>query len=126
MSAATRKEAQPVVSNSDYMQALGVIEYDPETKELNGKQVLSFTVRTDNKPTDVRVTVWPELKVPEGLLKKGLMVGVRGKYSQGTNRDGDKTYHNLSAQTVSVGTEVFAKEAAGTTQKPAGSTEAAF
>lgn len=110
------------MSDKTYMTVSGVIEYDPEQRDANGKQVTQFTLRVSGQK-DLRVTVWPELKIPAGLLKKGLLAGVRGTYSP-SEKDG-KVYHNLSAQSVSVGADVFVKDAPATTQRPADN-EAAF
>ena len=111
------------MSDNIYKTATGTIEYDPEDKTVNEKAIKSFTVRCPGE-VDVRVTVWPELVLPDGLLKKGLVVGVRGTYT--ANESNGKTFHNMSALSIGVGSEVYEKERTANVQKPAGSAEPAF
>lgn len=114
------REHQPqgdTLSDNEYLTVTGTIEFDPEQKEANNKQITSFTV-TGPGQIKIRVTVWPELKIPAGLLKKGLPVGVRGKYTQ------NGEYHNISATSIGVGENVYVKDAAGpgVASKPASTT----
>lgn len=103
--------------NPEYMTTNGVIEFDPETKDVNGKSVTQFTMVVPGQQR-VRVTIWPELTVPTGLLKLGLGVAVRGKYDTTNGTDG-RTFHNISANTVGIGTEVYVKERTEIVQKAA-------
>lgn len=103
-----------ITTSNDFKAATGIVDFDPETRDVNGKSVTQFSVAVGNN-VKIRVTVWPELKLPEGLVKKGLLIGVRGKYTANTKND--TTYHNISAHSVSVGEKVFTKEDAPVVQK---------
>lgn len=109
-----------VLSDDKYLSVAGIVEFDPEQREANGKTITTFTILGPGQ-VKIRVTVWPELKLPAGALKKGLLAGVRGKYTQ----NGD--YHNLSATSIGIGADVYVKDGApGVASKPSSSNEPAF
>jgi hypothetical protein len=81
---------------SDYRTLYGVVQFDPNEREVNGKKVLSVTIRSAGVKEQsqlVSCTFWPSHKAFFDVEKGDALV-VEGKYS--TKPGTDKTYHNLS------------------------------
>lgn len=105
---------------TEYKTTFGVVEFEPETRQANGKNVTQLTLLVGNE-IKVRVSVWPELAqiIPAGTLKQGLLVGVRGTYSSNTSKDGATVYHNISARQLGIGDKVYEQAKTQTVQKAA-------
>lgn len=86
------------LSENEYKTVAGIIQFEPETREVNGKAVKQFTVRNIAGNVNVRVTIWPELAAP--ALEKGDGVMVDGKYTTTSSQDGSREFHNISATTI--------------------------
>lgn len=64
-----------------YVTAEGFIQFDPITREANGKQVTDVTVKTPGGDgVLVRISIWEELEVPFEL-EKGDWIAADGKFS---------------------------------------------
>jgi len=88
----------------------GVVQFDPTERDVNGKTVLSVTIRTaglKDQSVQVSCTLWPSHAHLFDSVEKGQAVVVEGKFSanKGTDKEGDpKTYLNLSvARFLSLG-----------------------
>lgn len=91
-----------------YLSTHGVVQHFPndptalKQKDVGGSLVSEFTIRTVNKQTLVKVSLWPEFG--ESTLKKivaGAAVTVDGPLKVNTGNDG-KTYYNLTARFIVV------------------------
>jgi single-stranded DNA-binding protein len=80
-----------VADNKKYVTAIGFVQFDPVTRDANGKEVTDIVVKTaggDGK--QVRITVWPEQLVKDSLgreIVKGDLVAVDGAFSSSTYQD---------------------------------------
>lgn len=106
------------MSEQKYPTLVGSVEFEPETKEVNGKTVTQFTIKLANNTAEpkVRITVWPELAFPP--VKKGDYVIVTGKLSVSQAQDG-RTFTNLSANGGAVIPGVVKDANPGVAQRPA-------
>ena len=86
----------------------GVVQFDPVRRDVNGKEVLSVTIRTagaKEESRSVSCTLWPSHEALFDGVSKGDAVVVEGKFSvgKGTDKDGNpKTYLNLSVARILV------------------------
>lgn len=81
-----------IVSDSvtQYVTALGFVQFEPVERDANGKTVTEFVIKTpggDGK--NIRVTVWPETKF--GAVAVGDFVAVDGKFTSSTYQAQDGT-----------------------------------
>lgn len=86
------------MSDTQYRTVIGAVQFDPEEKEVNGKQILKVSLQQAGfGPTAVRVgvTFWAD-DFPEVDLSRYDVVLVEGKYTSQKGKNG-QTYHNLSA-----------------------------
>ena len=84
---------------SEYIGISGFIQFDPRERKVGERTVRDIVIRqTGSAGMNVSVTLWPDFK--DVAVKKGDFVAVEGKHS--TNKQGDVTYHNLSAQRILV------------------------
>lgn len=114
---------------SEYASAAGFIQFDPKSRDVNGKAIRDVTIRALGSNKIVRVTVWPDHAATP--LAKGDFIAVDGKFStnKGQNAAGEEiTYYNLSASTLlrfeSAGKA--ARETTNTTSAPAAEDKAPF
>ena len=83
---------------SEYITVAGIVQFDPRTRQANGKEVRDVAIRSLANNKMINITLWPEkanIKV-----SKGDFIVADGKYTQsmGQNKNGEQvTYHNLSA-----------------------------
>lgn len=98
-----------MAENDVYMVFTGRIQFDPETKDVNGKSVRDFSVKTTTmhpkkagEQLRVRCTLWPDHA--DVKVSKGDFVHVEGKFTKFTKDtdDGQVTYYNLSVSEIAV------------------------
>jgi hypothetical protein len=85
----------------EYRDITGVVAFDPETADVNGKEVLRATIRstgTREQSQLVGLTFWPSHKELFDKITKDTVVFVQGKYQ--VRPSGEKKYHNLSVAKV--------------------------
>lgn len=91
-------------TDKQYITAVGFIQFDPQTRDANGKEVTHVVIKLPGgDQTQVRVTVWPEVQV--GELKKGDFIAVDGVFTTNSYdaTDGSKkTSNNISAFNIAV------------------------
>lgn len=91
---------------NEYRTIFGTIQFDPEDKDVNGKAVRKFTVRSAGVREQsqlVSCTLWPSHAAIFDTMEKGLAVVLDGKYvvNKGTDGEGNpRTYHNLSVSKI--------------------------
>lgn len=88
---------------SDYMDFVGTIQFDPETKDANGKKLRNVTIKSPSTQAMVRLTIWENFGHVK--LSVGDFVAGTGKYSknEATKQDGTPvTYHNISVSRLCV------------------------
>lgn len=87
-------------SNSEFVSIIGSVEFDPSTRQVQGKTVRDVTIRGAHNQKKYRVTLWPNL---DGVkVDVNDVIFVKGKGSSNTV-DGDNgpvTYNNVSAYSV--------------------------
>jgi hypothetical protein len=89
------------VADSDFKTIVGSVEFDPETRTVQGKEVLDISLRSTTGKK-VRATLWPNLKAYFDKVEKGQLLGLKGKGTTNTV-DGDNgpvTYNNLSVSDI--------------------------
>lgn len=85
-------------TKKQYVTAVGFVQFDPQEREANGKQVVDLLIKTpggDGK--NIRVTVWPEILVTESLgraIEKGDFIAVDGGFSSSTYQGQDGSTKN--------------------------------
>lgn len=84
------------MAEGTFVTILGSVEFDPQTRDAQGKQVTDVTIRGAHNQKRYRCTIWPNLKDFE--VAKGDIVIFTGKGSTNTvdGDDGPKTYNNVS------------------------------
>jgi hypothetical protein len=65
---------------AEYKTVMGFVQFDPNVREANGKQVQSVLIQNVSQNLDIRVSVWPEQF--SGTLEKGDLVFAQGKYEE--------------------------------------------
>lgn len=87
------------MSDSTFVSILGTVEFDPATRDVQGKEVTDVTVRATHNQAKYRITFWPNLKDEAAKIVKGSVILVTGKGSKNTvdGNDGPVTYNNVSA-----------------------------
>lgn len=91
-----------------YVQANGFIQFDPKTREANGKEVTDVVVKTPGGDgVLVRISVWEELAANlDEELKKGDWIAAEGKFSINTWDDKDtgakRSQPQISASSLAV------------------------
>ena len=87
-----------------YVTAVGFVQFDPVTREANGKSVTDLVIKLPGgEQTMVRITVWPEIQV-DGI-EKGDFIAVDGQFSSNTYQANDgstKTALQISAFNLTV------------------------
>jgi hypothetical protein len=89
------------MADAVYRTLTGAIQFDPQEADVNGKDILRFSIRATGVKEQAQLvscTLWPSHKESFSKLKKGSIVMVEGKYSvnNGTKEGNPVTYHNLS------------------------------
>jgi hypothetical protein len=100
------------VADNTYIAQAGFVQFDPQEREANGKDVVDFTIKCIGKPINLRVTLWPELKAGFGV-KKGDFVAVEGKFTQSTWQDDEgtkRTSNQLSAYNLHINGQKIERE----------------
>jgi len=87
------------------------------TDEVNNQTVARFTL-TGHDQKLFSITAWPELAYAVQNLQEGQLVAVHGEY-RSSEKNG-KTYHNVSAYTLSAAPVATPKEREVVNQQPAG------
>lgn len=91
-----------------YRTLAGVVQFDPQERDVNGKTVLSVTIKATGVKEQAQLvscTLWPSHKKYFGQIEKGTALIVEGTYDVKKGQDGEgnpKTYHNLSVNKVLV------------------------
>lgn len=103
------------MAENTYVTISGFIQFDPNEREANGKNVIEVFVKTTGgEGKNVRCTLWPEIKIPKGdAPKKGDFVAVEGKYSTSTYQGEDgssKTSYQISATSYAKLGEAYPRE----------------
>lgn len=86
------------MAEGQFITLLGSIEFDPQERKVQDKDVTDVTVRSAATQKKFRCTIWPNLSGFAATLAKGQIVALVGKASSNTV-DGDNgpvTYNNLS------------------------------
>jgi len=100
-----------MADKATYVTANGFIQWDPQVREANGKNVMDFNVKTPGgEAVLVRISVWEELLAKldsKGItLEKGDWVAADGKFSINTWDDKEtgakRSQPQVSAKTISV------------------------
>lgn len=88
-----------------YVTAVGFVQFDPQERDANGKQVLDLVIKTPGGDgRQLRITVWPELILSEPILK-GDFLAVDGAFSSSTYQDKEgkqRTSLQISAYSLNV------------------------
>lgn len=91
---------------AEYVGAVGLVQFDPITREANGQDVFEFSIKAPGSDGRlIRITVWPELQTPTVLsVEKGDFVAVDGKLNVGTyDKDGEtRSSIQISASSIAV------------------------
>jgi len=96
------KYKEKLVSDVQYVTALGFVQFEPVERDANGKQITEFVIKTpggDGK--NIRVTVWPETTL--GPVVIGDFIAVDGKFTSSTYQAQDgstKTSLQISASYI--------------------------
>jgi hypothetical protein len=78
---------------AEYRTVAGFVQFDPNVREVNGKNIQDALIQNISKNLDIRVSVWPEQQV--GDIEKGDFLVAQGKYEEREAKG--KTYRNLTA-----------------------------
>lgn len=91
------------MADGDFVTVVGSVEFPPEQRTVQSKQVLDVTIRSVGGKK-VRATIWPNLAEYFGKVEKGQLVAFRGKSTTNTvNGDnGPTTYNNLSVSDIAI------------------------
>ena len=95
-------------ANKQYVTAVGFIQFDPITREANGKSVTDVTIKTPGgEGAYIKVTIWPELdlSVLDEPVSKGDFVAVDGGFESSTYQDkqgNTKTGLQISAYNLNI------------------------
>jgi hypothetical protein len=92
-----------MADGKQYATVLGTIQWDVEEKEVNGKDIREFSIRSIVSQQLVRVTLWDQFVNVK--VQKGDAVIVDGEVKQnaGTDKQGNAvTYNNLTATNIAV------------------------
>ena len=89
------------MADSDFKTVVGSVEFEPETRQVAGKEVLDVTIRSTSG-SKIRATIWPNLKAYFDKIHKDDLVAFRGKGTKNTvdGNDGPITYNNLSVTSL--------------------------
>jgi hypothetical protein len=75
-----------------YKTVAGFVQFDPNVRDHNGREIVDVLIQNLANQQNVRVTVWPEAEL---TVEKGDFIAANGEF---TTRDKDGvTYYNLSA-----------------------------
>jgi hypothetical protein len=87
--------------NNGYAVVAGFVQYEPETREVNGDTVRDIKLRAVGSQKIVRVTVWSKhAAVP---LEKGDFIVAEGPWRSWTGQDREgtpRTYYEVDASTL--------------------------
>jgi single-stranded DNA-binding protein len=92
------------MSENTYVVAIGVVQFDPNTREVNNQTVTDLTIKTPGSDGKlIRVTIWPEFQLPT-TPKKGDVLVVDGKFSVNTyeGKDGRRSQAQISPTSVTL------------------------
>jgi len=88
---------------------VGVVQYDPTPREVNGKQVVNIGIRPSgvkDQAINVSATLWPSHAAYFDKVEKGTVVVVEGKFDVRPNpnagADKPKNFYNLSVSGIAV------------------------
>lgn len=103
-----------------YITAVGFVQFDPVTREANGKTVTDLVIKLPGgEQTMVRITVWPEIQV-DGI-EKGDFIAVDGQFSSNTYQ-GNDGQQRTSLQISAFNLAVLGKAAARAEREVVGGT----
>lgn len=88
-----------------YVTALGFVQFDPNQREANGKQVTDIVIKTPGGDSSmIRITIWPEFKLDEPV-QRGDFVAVDGTFSTSSYQGADgspKTSNQISPYSLNI------------------------
>ena len=94
------------MSDKQFATVAGIVQFEVETREANGKELREATIRAIGSGKMVRITLWDQFEDLE--VEKGDFIVADGEAKQNT-KDG-KTYNNLNAYRVYVAKPFQPKE----------------
>lgn len=99
-----------MASDSNFVTVAGIVQFDPQEREVQGKEVRDITIRGIGTGKKYRITLWPDLAAAE--VARGDFVAVDGKGSTNTVQtdNGPVTYYNVSATHIVVNGTVYSRE----------------
>lgn len=71
------------MADKQYAGASGIVQFDPRSREANGKTVTDVVIRANGSQKLVQITVWPEYLL-ETPIKKGDFVAADGSFETRT------------------------------------------
>lgn len=71
------------MADKQYAGVAGIVQFDPKTREANGKTVTDIAVRAAGSQKLVNITVWPEYQLA-APIKKGDGIIADGSFEQRT------------------------------------------
>ena len=91
------------MAEGTFVTVAGIVQFDPQEREVAGKDVRDITIRgigemTKDGQRKYRITLWPDLADAE--VKRGDFVVVDGKGSR--NEHNGTVYYNVSANHIVV------------------------
>ena len=92
------------MSDVQYRSFLGMVQFDPITREAAGQDVRNVTIRQvgmKDQAQLVSITLWPNHDGTQ--VAKGDLIFVDGKFQVNKGKDGEgnpRTYFNISANAV--------------------------
>lgn len=91
-----------MADEKQYTTVAGMIQFDVETRDVNGGEVRDVTIRSLASGNLVRITVWPEFKATP--LERGDFISVDGDVRIRTVGEGEnvRTYTNVNARRLAV------------------------
>ncbi len=90
------------MADSSYGTIAGFVQFDPNTREYNGQDIVDVVVRSIASGENVRCTVWPEFNVE---IERGDFIAADGKVKTNTYKDKtgtERTGKNLSVTNILV------------------------
>lgn len=102
-----------MADSAKYVTVAGIVQFDPQEREVQGKDVRDITIRgvgemTKDGQRKYRITLWPDLA--HAPVKRGDAVFVDGKGSRNENKETGAVYYNVSANAIVVNGVPYAAE----------------
>jgi hypothetical protein len=101
----SKEETNLADDSANFVTVAGTVQFDPQEREVSGKDVRDITIRAVHNQQKYRITLWPDLAHAE--VARGDAVFVDGK---GSKREKDGvTYNNVSAVAIVVNGTPYAR-----------------